>query len=136
MHANKVNTVITKDIGISRFSIFLSTVSGLIAEHTPKTINILNILEPTTLLTDISFAPSIAAVKLTASSGALVPKATIVSPMIRDGTFRFFATSELPSTNQSAPLTRAINPSIKINMLNNNLYIPPFCFSNIITLCR
>ena len=67
MHANKVNTVITKDIGISRFSIFLSTVSGLIAAHTPSTINMLNILEPTTLLTDISFAPSIAAVKLTAS---------------------------------------------------------------------
>lgn len=41
---------------------------------------------------------SMAAVTLTASSGKLVPIATIVIPMIKDGTLNFFATEELPST--------------------------------------
>jgi len=72
-------------------------------------------LEPTTLLTEISLDPCSAAETLTASSGALVPSATIVSPIITDGTLRFFAASELPLTNISAPLISAIKPISSIN---------------------
>ena len=46
------------------------------------------ILEPTTLLKAISLLPEKAAVMLTAASGALVPIATIVKPIIRLGICR------------------------------------------------
>ena len=51
----------------------------------------------------ISLLPLKEAVILTAASGALVPKATIVSPIINVGIFNTFARLELPSTKISAP---------------------------------
>ena len=51
------------------------------------------------------------AVMLTESSGRLVPMATMVMPMISEGTFSRLATEELPSTKKSAPLSRRINPA-------------------------
>ena len=54
----------------------------------------------------------IEAVTLTAHSGKLVPIATIVSPMIIEGTFNLFATEELPSTKKSAPLINNTKPII------------------------
>ena len=54
------------------------------------------------------------AVTLTAVSGSDVPIATIVNPIIMDGTASFFATLELPSTKKSAPLINNTNPIIKI----------------------
>ena len=98
--------------GKSRFLIIFSIGTGLIIAHTPSTISRLNRLEPTTLLTAISLLPLSAAEVLTASSGALVPSATIVRPMITDGTLNSAASDELPSTNISAPLISAIKPSI------------------------
>ena len=58
---------------------------------------------------------------LTASSGALVPRATIVRPMIRPGTWKFFARAELPSTNQSAPLIRAKKPAASNTTFTMNI---------------
>ena len=49
-------------------------------------------------------------------SGALVPMATMVRPMMTLGTFRIPAREELPSTKKSAPLIRSINPT------SNNMY--------------
>ena len=51
----------------------------------------------------ISLLPFIAEIKLTASSGALVPRDTIVRPTITDGIPIFLAIEEAPSTNMSAP---------------------------------
>ena len=49
---------------------------------------------------------------IAAASGALVPIATIVRPIIIDGIFRYLAIVELPSTKKSAPFTRRTNPII------------------------
>jgi hypothetical protein len=68
-------------------------------------------LEPITLLIASELLPASAAVTLTASSGRLVPRDTIVKPIISGGTFNLFATAELPSTKASAPLIRNINPT-------------------------
>ena len=71
-----------------------------------------------TLLNAISFEPESAAVVLTASSGALVPSATIVSPIMRPETLKRRASDALPSTNTSAPLTSAAKPTSKIRIFN------------------
>ena len=84
---------------------------GFITAHTPSTIRRLKMFEPTTLLSAISFEPLRAAEVLTASSGALVPNATIVSPIMTDGTLNIAAIDELPSTKRSAPFTKATNPA-------------------------
>lgn len=68
-------------------------------------------LEPTALLIASSFAFAIDALMLTEASGRLVPIATIVSPIIIDGTCNLFATLELPSTKKSAPLINNTNPT-------------------------
>ncbi len=64
------------------------------------------------MLRAISLAPWTAAVILTASSGALVPTATIVSPIINPGTLKFLARAALPSTKRPAPLIRAVKPAV------------------------
>ena len=78
----------------------------------PTTIKPLKILEPIILLKAISLFPVNAARILTDASGALVPIATIVKPMITLGTLRNLARLQLPSTNKSAPLIRKIKPII------------------------
>ena len=81
-------------------------------------------LEPTTLPKDIPSKPCNADVTLTASSGRLVPKETIVSPITTEGILNAFAIAELPSTKKSAPFTRKIKPAIKIPIYANNMIIP------------
>ena len=78
--------------------------------HTPITTIRLKILEPTTLLTASSLLPTREADTLTAVSGSDVPIATIVSPIMIDGTCSLLATLELPSTNRSAPLINNVKP--------------------------
>ena len=97
---------------------------------TPITTRRLNTLEPTTFPRAISLLPFKAAVTLTASSGALVPKATMVSPIIREGILRRLAIEEAPSTNKSAPLTSNKNPRIRKNtdaIISKNPPIKIFC---------
>ena len=84
--------------GNSFINVFFSMASGANSAQAPQTTIRLKILDPATLLTASVLFPAMAAVTLTASSGKLVPIATIVIPMIKDGTLNFFATEELPST--------------------------------------
>ena len=83
-------------------------------------------LEPRTFPTAISLLPAKDAVALTASSGALVPNATIVSPIIILGTRNILATDELASTKKSAPLIRRTNPTISITYTFTFIVFPLF----------
>jgi hypothetical protein len=74
------------------------------AAEIPRIAAILKMLEPMMLPTDISPWPDKVAFRLTTSSGALVPNATIVRPITRFDIFAFRANSELPLTNQPAPI--------------------------------
>ena len=96
--------------GISLVIVSLFTMIGVIRAHIPTTNIRLKIFEPTTLLTASSLLCARDAVTLTAVSGRDVPIATIVSPMIMDGTFSLCAILELPSTKKSAPFIRNTNP--------------------------
>ena len=90
----------------------------------------LKILEPITLPMDISVCCDIAALMVTANSGADVPKATTVSPIIKSDTFRVCAISEAESTSQSAPfqsiiiemITRIQSRMILVSMSPNNVF--------------
>ena len=86
----------------------------------PSTQNKLNKLEPIILDIEISELWLTAAVILTAASGAEVPKATNVNPIITVGIPNTLATLELPSTKISAPLISNINPII------NNKELKPY----------
>ena len=72
----------------------------------------LKLLEPFTFAMDISVCCDIAALMVTANSGADVPKATTVSPITKSDTFRVCAISEAESTNQSAPFQSMITEMI------------------------
>ena len=100
--------------GNSFSRVFFSMDSGVKSAHAPQTTMRLKMLEPATLLTARVLFPIMDAVTLTASSGRLVPIATIVIPMIKDGTLNFWATDELPSTKKSAPLIRRTKPITRI----------------------
>ena len=91
------NVAHTRDNGISLIIVSLFTPIVAKIEQTPITNIILKILEPTTLLI-ARLLLAIDAVTLTAVSGSDVPMATIVNPMIIEGTFKRLATLELPST--------------------------------------
>ena len=111
--------------GISLTIVSRCTRTGVRIAHTPITNIRLKMFEPTTLLIASSLLCTIDAVTLTAVSGRDVPIATIVSPIIIDGTFNFFAMLELPSTKKSAPLIRNTNPMSKntTTSINGALFI-------------
>ena len=71
---------------------------GLIKALSPTTIKRFTIFEPTTLPMAIALFPLSAADILTASYGALVPKATMVRPITEEGIRNLRAISEAPST--------------------------------------
>ena len=98
--------------GISNLIVSLSTVKGKTTAERPRIINTFKMLLPTIFPIVMSALPFIAAVILTAASGALVPIATIVKPTISCGIPNFVAIPAAPSTNQSEPFTRNTNPKI------------------------
>ena len=76
------NTTVTRIFnGISRFRISPWGIKLCRNAQIPTTTSPLKIFEPTTLLMAISLLPASAALMLTEASGALVPMATMVSPM-------------------------------------------------------
>ena len=77
---------------------FKSTFIVATRAHIPNMNSMLNMLLPTILLIAIALLPSIAAATLTAASGALVPNATTVKPIISVGTLSTFAMLLAPST--------------------------------------
>ena len=102
-----------------------STATGVIIAQTPITTIRLKIFEPVTLLTAMCIVVCYRRDYADCSFRSDVPIATIVSPMISDGTLNRFATLELPSTNRSAPFTRNTNPATRHSKHYNK-----WCFIN------
>ena len=120
--------------GMSTKAVSLATFMGQITAASPRIIKMFRILLPTTFPMVMSALPWNAAVRLTAASGALVPKATMVSPITSWGIPNFSAMLAAPSTNQSAPFTKSTNPTankascIIISMENSLSYPFILCF--------
>lgn len=87
------------------------TLMGWMTAATPMSNKTLMILLPMTLPTRMSVLPLARELKETASSGAPVPKATMVRPMRSLLTLKLAATEDAPSTSQSAPLISRTNPT-------------------------
>ena len=119
------STAAATDSGQSRRSSVRSMMSGHSTADNPATTSRLNTLEPSTLPTAISLAPCKAAVRLTASSGADVPKATMVRPTSKGDTPSRRAKADAPATNLSAPHTSSAKPATSItndSIMNNPLF--------------
>ena len=108
----KINAVAKSKKRPSRLNNFDDVVMGRIMAVPPRIKPRLKILEPITFPMDISDCFVIAALMVTANSGADVPKATTVSPIIKSDTFRVCAISEAESTSQSAPFQSMITEMI------------------------
>ena len=79
-------------------------------------------------------SPLNAAVILTAASGAEVPIATMVRPMINCGIPSLSAILLAPSTNQSAPLISSTNPATRNTVCSRTFATEsPYMFSTIPT---
>ncbi len=102
--------------GSSLETVSFLTRIGLIRAAIPIRRRTFTILLPITLPSKISVLPEIKEENETASSGAPVPKATIVSPIKSLEILKLEATEEAPSTSQSAPLIRKINPIMRIRI--------------------
>lgn len=94
-HNNSVINIIN---GISKRTVFFCTVNVDINAVVPSIRNIFAILEPITFPIAIAFDPANADDILTAASGALVPMATTVNPIIIGGIFNRAAIADAPST--------------------------------------
>lgn len=98
------------------------TLMGRMTAAMPMSSSTLTMLLPMTLPIKISVLPPMSEEKDTASSGAPVPKATIVRPIRSLLTLKFEATDEAPSTSQSAPLIKSTKPiRSKIACKNNSM---------------
>ena len=98
------------------------TLMGRMTAAMPTSSSTLTMLLPMTLPIKISVLPPMSEEKDTASSGAPVPKATIVRPIRSLLTLKFEATDEAPSTSQSAPLIKSTKPiRSKIACKNNSI---------------
>jgi hypothetical protein len=82
----------------------------------------LKIFEPTTFPIEILDFPAIAALIVTANSGAEVPIATTVKPITRSETPKFRANREADSTRKSAPFHRRPIEKIEITTLTKIIW--------------
>ena len=96
--------------GISFFTVERLMVIGATMAAQPTMSMAFIVLLPTTLPTARSGVPLMADIRLTNSSGADVPAATIVRPMIISGTFMRRASADAPSVSRSAPLSTSATP--------------------------
>lgn len=112
-------TVVSRRSGSSFEMVFRLILIGLIKAATPIKSRILMMLLPMTLPRSISVLPSTIDVMETASSGAPVPKATIVRPISCFDILKLEATLDAPSTSQSAPLIKITKPPTKSKICNN-----------------
>ena len=121
--ANKV--VINMVIGNSFFTVLFFTVRECTMAEQPNINKIFKILLPMTFPKTMSPLPAKIDFTLTANSGILVPKATMVKPINILDTLKFSAIPLAPSTNTSAPFIRITNPNNnKIVLIN--VSISPF----------
>ncbi len=103
---------ISKRMGSSFLTVSLLTLIGQIRAATPMSNRTLIMLLPITLPSSMSVEPEARELIETASSGALVPKATMVRPIRVLLTLKLVAMEDAPETNQSAPLIRMTKPMI------------------------
>ena len=82
----------------------------------PTIIRALKVLLPTTLPMEMSALPFRADDTLTASSGAEVPKATMVRPMTMLGMLKRLATDAAPSVRPLAPSRMRMSPPMRKRM--------------------
>ena len=102
--------------GISRFSVLRVMAIGAKRAVQPTITRVLNVLLPTTLPMAMSALPLRAEDMLTVSSGAEVPKATMVSPMTMDGMWKRLATDAAPSVKPLAPKRMRSSPPTRNNI--------------------
>ena len=93
-----------KEKGISFQAVPFFTCKVEIIEDIPSIAKMLNIFEPITFPKAISEEPDSTAEIETTSSGAEVPKATIVNPITIGETFNLLAIELAPSINKSLDL--------------------------------
>ena len=96
--------------GTSFVMVLRGTCSGMIAAVTPRIKRTLKMFDPTTLPMAKSGLPLRAESTLTVSSGAEVPKATIVSPITRFEMRNRLATAAAPSVRALAPTRISTSP--------------------------
>ena len=99
--------------GISFRNVFLEITIGAKSAVQPTIISVLNILLPTTFPIAMSALPFRADDTLTVSSGAEVPKATMVRPMTMDGMRKRLAMDAAPSVRPLAPKRMRRRPPIR-----------------------
>ena len=116
-------------IGTSCRISWMLTTSGAIRALMPRMNSTLKMLLPTTLPMAMSVLPSSTAPTLTATSGALVPKATMVSPTTSGLMPNDRASLDAPRTSTLAPMTSRIRPPRNMSMFMighySDKYRPP-----------
>jgi hypothetical protein len=116
-----VMSVTSSKAGISLLISESGGLKGLITAAMPKATPTLNIFEPIALPTASSGLPFSAEMADEKISGADVPNATIVKPIMRGETPIFRANADAPKTNLSAPQINPINPRT-IMTASRNIY--------------
>jgi len=108
----------------SRLKSFGDVEIGRITAVPPKINPRLNIFDPMTLPILISDCPENAALIVTANSGADVPNATTVRPMIKSEIWNVCAISAAESTIQSAPF-QSIMIDTRTSMQSKIILVSP-----------
>ncbi len=111
---------ISSNSGSSFEIVFLLILIGLIMAATPIRSRMFRMLLPMTLPSSMSVLPETSEEIETASSGAPVPKATIVRPINCLLTLKLQATEEAPDTSQLAPLMRRTKPVTRSKICANS----------------
>ena len=112
MQATRSSRVAPTAKGMSFFTVDLLMTIGATIAAQPTMNSALKMFDPTTLPTAMSGVPFRADTRLTNSSGADVPAATMVSPITISGTFIRRASAEAPSVRRSAPHKTSATPTI------------------------
>ena len=114
-----VTNVTRRSAGISLPTSDLGGLRGLISAATPRATPMLKRLEPSALPIANSGLPLSAETAEEKISGADVPNATIVRPIINGETPKIRASADAPNTNLSAPQIKPINPRMIMIVLKN-----------------
>ena len=122
-NANRMrSTEAPTEKGMSFFTVEGLMIMGATIAAQPTMSIAFIVFDPTTLPTAISGVPFNAETRLTNNSGADVPAATMVSPMMISGTFILRANDEAPSVSLSAPNKTSATPTT-INRISNIIVI-------------
>ena len=104
---------INSNSGSSLLIVLRLILMGLMTAAMPMRSKMFRILLPMTLPRSMSVLPLTSEETETASSGAPVPKATMVRPISCLDTLKLDATDDEPETSQSAPLISRTKPATR-----------------------